>query len=196
MTSVVPGGAGWYSDPAARFDSRYFDGTNWTSAVKRGEEVESDPEAIQVEFTVARGSAIPTIPPPPKASEPRTVLRVAAPEWPRGAAGDRQTPLPLTEAQREVVRVLALAGVRVQNQQPGLIQASVPLKGRPNLALAFLLGLAWVIPGVIYVISASRTRMLPAAIHLTSSSTGATDITIHADPAPRQAVLSALAAVR
>jgi hypothetical protein len=191
MTSAAPGGAGWYPDPTGRFDDRYWDGNNWTSAVKHGEQVESDPGAAPGRFG-AGDEASPTIPPPPSASEPRTGQRVAPPEWPMGAAGDRRTSLPLAEAQREVVRVFALTGIVVTNQQPGLVQATVPLKGETNVALAVILCLACIIPGIIYLIVSSRTRMLPAAIALAASSPGTTVITIQAAPAPRQAVLSAL----
>ena len=195
MTSAAPGGAGWYPDPAGRFDDRYWDGNDWTPAVRSGDQVESDSEAVPAEFAAGRDSASPTIPPPPSASEIQTGQGVAPPDWPQGATADRQTSLPLAEAQREVVRVLPLAGIAVQNQQPGLVHAAVPLKGETNLALAILLGLACLIPGVLYALYSSRMRMVPAAVRLNPSSPGTTAITIQAAPMPRQAVLAALVAL-
>jgi hypothetical protein len=180
MTSAAPGVAGWYRDPAGRFDERYWDGTSWTAAVKRADSVESDPDAAG-------------IPQAPQASGPPTRQMVAPAEWPGGATGDRRTLLPLAEAQREVVRVLPLMGILVKNQQPGLVQVAVPQKGETNVALAVILCLLCIIPGIIYLIYSGRTRMLPAAVHLAASSPGITAITIQAAPAPRQTVLSALA---
>jgi hypothetical protein len=193
MTSAAPGAAGWYTDPVGRFDSRYWDGESWTSAVKRDEQVESDPEPMPAEFTAGQDSTSPTIPPPPSAGQPPAGQLVTPPPWPQGAMGDRQTSLPLADAQREVTRVLPLAGILVKNQQPGLVQAAVPLKGETNVALAVVLCLICIIPGIIYIITSSRTKMLAAAVHLAASSPGTTAITIQAAPAPRQAVLSALA---
>jgi hypothetical protein len=192
MTSAAPGGAGWYTDPAGRFDDRYFDGSKWTSAVKRGEQVESDPEAVPDRFAAGEDSGSPTIPPPPSASQAQSGQAVAPPGWPLGATGDRRTSLPLAEAQREVVRCLSLTGIVVKDQQPGLVQAAVPLKGETNVAIAVILCVLCIIPGVIYLITSSRTRMLPAAVALATASPGTTVITVQAAPAPRQAVLSAL----
>ena len=36
---------GWYADPTARFDHRYWDGTRWTDHVSRGGQMVSDPVA-------------------------------------------------------------------------------------------------------------------------------------------------------
>lgn len=187
MTSAAQGRAGWFPDPAGRFDDRYWDGSNWTSAVKRGERVQSDPETLPVKFVAASDPASPTIPPPPSASELQTEQRVTPPPWP---GADRLTSLPLAEAQREVVRLLQLAGIPVQNQQPGLVQASVPLRGETNAMQAILLGLAY---PIVDAIRSSRTRMLPAAVQLATPSAGSTAITVRAARAPRQVVLSALA---
>jgi hypothetical protein len=192
MTSTAPRAAGWYPDPTGRFDDRYWNGNNWTPAVKRAEQVESDPEAVPGVFAADGDSAYPTIQPPPSASGSDTGQGVAPPEWPRRATGDRHTSLPLADAQQEVVRVLPLTGIQVKNQQPGLVQAVVPMKGETNVAVAVILCLLCIIPGIIYLIASSRTRMLPAAVHLAQSSPGTTVITIQAAPAPRQAVLSAL----
>ncbi len=193
MTSAAPGGAGWYPDPVGRFDDRYWDGGSWTSAVKRRDQVESDPEAVPAKCAAGEDSASFTIPTPQSAGGPLGGQRVAPPQWPRGATGDRRTSLPLADAQREIVRVLPLARIRVTDQQPGVVQAAVPIEGETNLALAIVLCLACFIPGVIYVIASSRTRMRPAAVHLAPSSLRTTVITVQAAPAPRQAVLSALA---
>jgi len=192
MTSASPGGAGWYPDPSGRFDNRYWDGNSWTSAVKRGEQVESDRESVQADSAAGEVSSSPATPPPPSASSPPAGQMVVPPEWPRGP-GDRQTSLPLAEAQREVVRVLPLSGILVKNQQPGQVSAAVPFKGETNVAIVLILCLICLIPGIIYAITSSRTRMLPAVVHLAQSSPGTTVITIQAAPEPRQAVLSALA---
>jgi Protein of unknown function (DUF2510) len=193
MTSAAPGVAGWYPDPVGRFDDRYWDGGSWTSAVKRRDQVESDPEAVPAKYAARENSASFTIPTPQSGGDPLNGQRGVPPEWPRGATGDRQISLPLADAQREVVRVLPLARIRVTDQQPGLVQATVPIEGETNLALAIFLCLACLIPGIIYAIASSRTRLRPAAVHLAPSSLRTTVITIQAAPAPRQAVLSALA---
>jgi hypothetical protein len=183
MTSAAPGAAGWYPDPAGRFDDRYWDGHDWTSAVKRGEHAESDPEAVPASPCV----------PPLSGSGPHTGQQRTLPNWPAGAGGDRWTSLPVAQAQSEVVRVLSVAGIPVQGQQPGLVHAAVPLRGEPNVVLAIILWALCIIPGIIYLINASRTRMLPADVQLVPSSPGTTSITIRAAPETRQAMLSVLA---
>ena len=37
------GPAGWYADPAGRFELRYWDGTAWTEHVSRGGQQSTDP---------------------------------------------------------------------------------------------------------------------------------------------------------
>lgn len=185
MTSA-PGGAGWYPDPAARFDDRYWDGSGWTAAVRRGGHVESDSEAVP---------ASPAIPSPPTGGGVQTTPAVTPPEWPLGAAGDRWTSLPPAQAQSEVVRVLSVAGFPIQGQQPGLVHAVVPFRGKPDLVRAYFLWALCIIPGIIYSINASRTRMFPADVHLAPSSAGTTSIIIRAAPEAREAVLSVLAAL-
>jgi Protein of unknown function (DUF2510) len=192
MKSAAPGVAGWYPDPVGRFDDRYWDGGSWTSGVKHRDQVESDPEAVPAKYAAGEDSVPLTIPTPQSAGHPPSRQGVAPPDWPRGATGGRQTSLPLADAQREVVRVLPLARIRVTEQQPGLVQVAVPIEGETNLALAITLCLACLIPGIVYAIVSSRTRMLPAGGRLAPSSLRTTVITIQAAPAPRQAVLSAL----
>src|SRR5690242_8387963 len=137
MTSAAPGSAGWHPDPTGRFESRYWDGSNWTSAVKRGEQVESDPESVP-EATADGNSASPRTPSPDSAS--RAGRTVAAPQWPQGGgAGDRQTSLSPAEAQREIARVLPLAGILIKSEQPGQVQAAIPVKGETNVALVIIL---------------------------------------------------------
>lgn len=190
MTSAAPGNAGWHPDPTGRFEERYWDGSTWTSAVKRGEQVESDPESVP-EVSADGNSASPTTPSP--ASAASTGRTVAAPAWPQGGgSGDRQTSLSPPEAQREIVRVLPLAGILVKSEQPGQVHAAIPVKGETNVALVIILCFICIIPGIIYAIVSSRTSMMPATIQLASSPSGSTIITIQAAPGPRQAVLSAL----
>jgi hypothetical protein len=188
MTSAPPGGPGWYPDPAGRFDDRYWDGTDWTSAVKRGEHVESDPEPVILEAASRADQYSPTAPPPRSGGGPQTRPTVA----PRDG---RWTSLPPTEAQSEVVRVLSAAGIPIQGQEPGLVHAVVRLRGKPNVMRAILLDALCIIPGIIYLIRASRTRMLPADVYLVPSSPGTTSITIRAAPEARRALLSVLAAL-
>jgi hypothetical protein len=187
MTSAPPGSPGWYPDPACRFDERYWDGTDWTSAVKRGEHVESDPEPVLLQSAFTGDQSAPT-PSPPSGGGPQTRPTVA----PRDGCW---TSLPPTEAQSEVVRVLSAAGIPIQGQQPGLVHAVVRLRGKPNVMRAILLDALCIIPGIIYLIRASRTRMLPADVYLVPSSPGTTSITIRAAPEARQALLSVLAAL-
>ena len=42
MSQVI---AGWYPDPMHRFESRYWDGAQWTEHVARGGNVERDAAA-------------------------------------------------------------------------------------------------------------------------------------------------------
>lgn len=195
MGSVVPDGAGWYADPAGRFDDRYWDGASWTSAVKRGEHVESDPEAVPAGLGAGESAGSPSVPPPPSGGGPDARPGVAPPERSLGAMERGWTSLPPAEAQSEVVRVLSAAGIPIQGQQPGLVHAVVPLRGRPNVMRAILLDALCIIPGIIYMIRASRTRMLPADVCLVPSSSGTTSIAVRAAPEARQALLSVLAAL-
>ncbi len=184
MTSVAPGAAGWYPDPAGRFDDRYWDGHDWTSAVKRGEHAESDPEAVPP------SPCVPPLPGSEQTGQQRTL-----PHFPPSAAGDRWTSLPVAQAQSEVVRVLSVAGILIKGEQPGLVHAAIPLRGEPNVVRAIILWALCVIPGIIYLINASRTRILPADVQLVPSSPGTTSITIRAAPEARQVVLSVLVAL-
>jgi hypothetical protein len=100
--------------------------------------------------------------------------------------------MPLAEAQREIVRTLPMAGILVKNEQPGQVHAAVPLKGETNVAAVIILCFICLLPGIIYAVVSSRTRMQPAVVHLAPSSPGTTVITIQAVPAARQVVLAAL----
>jgi hypothetical protein len=102
------------------------------------------------------------------------------------------TRLPVAEAQREVVRVLPLAGISVKGEQPGHVQAAVPIKGETNVAVVLILCLICLLPGIIYAITSSKVKMHPAVINLAPSSSESTVITIQAQPAARQSVLAAL----
>jgi len=190
MTQATPGSVGWYPDPAGRFDHRYWDGSQWTSAVKRGEQVESDPEAVSGE-SAGIGTATPQ-PTSPNAPSPRPA--VSAPEWPQGprAAGDRQTSLPLEEAQQEIVRVLPNAGILIKSDQPGQVHAAVPVKGETNAAIAVVLCLICIIPGIIYLVTSTKVKNQPAILHLAPSPQGGTTITVQAEPGVRQLVIAAL----
>jgi Protein of unknown function (DUF2510) len=198
MTHAGPGNAGWYPDPAGRFDDRYWDGNQWTAAVKRGEQVESDPDSVLAEFptSTAATSAAPTTSQPPPGGGPPSGQMVTPPPWPRGpgGAGDRQTSLPLAQAQREIVRILPLAGILVKGEQPGQVQAAVPVKGEPNVATVVILCLLCLIPGLIYWAVSSRVRMEPVVVYLAPSH-GTTTVTVQAALGARQAVLNALGAL-
>jgi Protein of unknown function (DUF2510) len=192
MTAPAPGRAGWYPDPAGRFDTRYWDGGQWTSAVRRGEQVESDPDSPPSSFSgdgITGASATAT--PPPSGSDPPRP-KVAPPPFPHVNAGDRLTSLPVDQAQREVARVLPLAGIVVKGEQPGQVQAAVPIKGQTNVALVIILCFICLLPGIIYAITSSRVQMHPVIINLAPSSSESTVITIQAPPVARQSVLTAL----
>ena len=193
MTAPAPGSAGWYPDPAGRFDNRYWNGDEWTAAVKTGEQVESDPESLPADLSgngAATASA--ATPPPPSAGGQPPRPRVAPPPFPHVNAGDRLTSIPVDQAQREVVRVLPLAGISVKGEQPGQVHAAVPIKGETNVALVIILCFICLIPGILYAVLSSKVKMLPAVITLAPSSAESTVITIQAVPVARQAVLSAI----
>jgi hypothetical protein len=117
---------------------------------------------------------------------------VAPPPFPHVNAGDRLTSLPVDQAQREVARVLPLAGIVVKGEQPGQVQAAVPIKGQTNVALVIILCFICLLPGIIYAITSSRVQMHPVIINLAPSSSESTVITIQAPPVARQSVLTAL----
>jgi hypothetical protein len=192
MTAPAPGAAGWYPDPAGRFDNRYWDGSQWTTAVRRGEQVESDPDSLPDSLGNGFVSASPAASPSSQASDQPPRPKVEPPPFPHVNAGDRLTRLPVPEAQREVVRVLPLAGISVKGEQPGQVQAAVPMKGQTNVAVVILLCFICLLPGIIYAITSSRVRMIPATINLAPSSSESTVITIQAPPDARQTVLAAL----
>jgi hypothetical protein len=190
MTQTTPGSAGWYADPAGRFDNRYWDGNQWTSAVKRGEQVESDPEGVPGQ-SADIGTATPQ-PVSPNGPSPRPV--VTAPEFPQGprVAGDRQTSLPIVDAQQEIVRVLPNAGILIKSEEPGQVHAAVPVKGETNAAIAVVLCLICIIPGIIYLVTSTKVKNQPAILHLAPSPHGGTTITVQAEPGVRQLVIAAL----
>jgi Protein of unknown function (DUF2510) len=191
MTEASSRSAGWYPDPAGRFDNRYWDGNQWTSAVKRGEQVESDPGAVP-----GGSSDIGTAKPQSPSPDGPAAMPAAAtpPQWPQGprASGDRQTSLPLAEAQHEIVRILPNAGILIMNEQPGQVHAAVPVKGETNAAIAVVLCLICIIPGIIYLVTSAKVKNQPAILHLAPSPQGGTTITVQAEPGVRQMVIAAL----
>ncbi len=84
-----------------------------------------------------------------------------------------------------------MAGILVKGEQPGQIQAAVPVKGETNVAAAIILCFICLIPGIIYLVVSSRVKMESVVVYLAPSQ-GTTTVTVQAAPGPRQTVLTAL----
>ena len=146
MHAPPPDQPGWLPDPTGRFESRYWDGTKWTQAVMRGEQVDTDPEAEPS----APSSGPSILPDSPGPGQP--VMPHAAPP----AATDRFTSLPAAEAQARLSQMLPMAGVTVTQTTPGRIDGSLTVKGEPNWIVLVVLLLLWILPGLIYWYVKSR----------------------------------------
>ena len=84
------------------------------------------------------------------------------------------TALPPAQAQQAVLTELAAIGAQVHHQRPGTLTGTWTLQRRPSVPVAILLFLLCVVPGVIYLIAASKDRTEPFHITLTPNGQGTT----------------------
>lgn len=82
------------------------------------------------------------------------------------------TALPPAQAQHALLTELAALGAEVRHQTPGTISGVYTVRGRPSVAAAIILFLICIIPGVIYLIAASKDTVEPFHIELRPDGTG------------------------
>lgn len=177
--SIQPamGAAGWLQDPSGRFDYRYWDGSRWTAAVMRGGATYSDPEA------------------PPETPAPSPAMAPAVPSAdaaPPPSGHDRLTPLPPSEAQERLSFQMAAVGFHPTGVSQGRIDAVLAIKKEPNVVIFLLLLLIWIIPGIVYYMLASGTKLHRASIYFAPNGSG-TRVAVRGDPGALQALAPLLA---
>jgi hypothetical protein len=159
MSSQVPQApAGWFPDPLGRFESRYWDGRAWTSAVQRDGKVDSDPEAIPPDAAGSDHSKV-EIPPGEAAAPP-------------SSASDRETSLSPEDAQGRLAQMMAMSGITIRSSAPGRIDGYLAVKGQPNVVVAIILLFVCLIPGILYLVFASRMVSHPVSVILVASGHG------------------------
>jgi len=173
----VPGNAGWLDDPTGRFDKRYWDGAQWTQAVWRGTEVESDPE------------------PPPTAPMITAPAPQNAPRTPNGgppaASTDRLTSVSPNEAQERIFYQLTAMGLRPQRVTRDRIDFVLVTKKQPNTIVLVVLLLFWIIPGILYWMTASGSKKHGATLYFIPNGSG-TRVSMQGDQQAFQALAPAL----
>ncbi len=165
----VSGQAGWFADPAGRFDSRYWDGAAWTKAVMRGTVVETDDGEPPSQPAAAAGGL-------PYPAQPLAGALHAVPV----SATDRFTSLSPAEAQARVTQMLAMSGVTIRQSAPGRVDAAVEIKNEPNWIVVVVLLFIWIVPGVIYWYVKSRPATHGISLVFVPAETG-TRIAVQAD---------------
>jgi hypothetical protein len=167
-----PGVPGWYPDTLGSFDSRYWDGTHWTSAVISNGETQVD---VHFEAATDLGSATGG-----GSSTPKDPLRglPASTSYPYIDLGPaltvRHISLDPATAQQTMANVLAGRGVQISSPHPGRIDGSVVVKGGElNVLVVVVLCLLCIIIGVIYVIvTQNKTKTLPVTVTFSTQGQG------------------------
>lgn len=156
MTIPLPGqgGASWLPDPTGRFELRYWDGHEWTTAVQTGGQVLSDAEPLPEGEPGAARAAAAT--PPPIVGGPSYV--------PAAGPGDRYTSLAPDEAQRQLGQKLQMEGWTIAVPTRERFELTLTIPGHPNMVIGLLLALLWVLPGLIYFMRKSRATELRASL--------------------------------
>lgn len=164
-----PSAAGWYGDPEHRFEQRFWDGQAWTSAVMEKGRTTVDPQfQSQQPAKDERVSA---------AADERVSAAAVAEDLKREPIGSAMrwagphavyTSLRPDAASNEIAQRLAVIPVAVSFVSPEQIQGTiwVPSGSRTNVALAVLLLLICLIPGIIYLIVSSIPRTRPVGFTL------------------------------
>lgn len=170
----MAGQPGWHRDPAGRFDSRYWDGSRWTSAVMRNGQVDTDPRELNSAMdgigsastagTGESGSSTGAAPAASMGAQPA----IFAAGW---TAADRFTSLAPAEAHARIVQLLPIGGITLTDNSPGRLSAQVSAAGEPNWIVVVALCFLWLLPGLVYWYVKSRpvahllvVQLLPAEL--------------------------------
>ena len=136
VTYLSSGSSGWYPDPARRFDSRFWDGVQWTTAVMRDGAVEADTQEIRTDSNI-------------DATDPGSRIDGPIPIPP--GPSDRFTSLSPVEAQALVHQVLLVTpGATTRSVLAGQIYATLSAKQEPNWPVVVLLCFFGIWPGILY----------------------------------------------
>jgi hypothetical protein len=171
---VMAGQPGWHRDPAGRFDSRYWDGSRWTSAVMRNGQVDTDPlelnsamDGIGSASTKGIGESGSSTGAAPVASMgPQPAIFAVG--W---TAADPFISLAPAEAHARIVQPLPIGGITLADNSPGRLSAQVSAAGEPNWIVVVALCFLWLLPGLVYWYVKSRSvahllvvQLLPAKL--------------------------------
>ena len=165
-----PTGPGWYPDTTGSFDERYWDGTDWTSAVTNNGVTQVDPHFETVKNLRSAAGGGTSTPPDPQRGLP---AETSFPFIDLGPAlMVRHTPLDPGTAQQVMTNMLAGRGVAITSPHPGRIDGSLVVKGDEiNVAVVVVLCLLCIIVGVIYLI-AKQKKSKTLQVTLTFSTQG------------------------
>jgi hypothetical protein len=189
------GQPGWHRDPAGRFDSRYWDGSRWTSAVMRNGQVDTDPreldsaaDGIGPASTTGIGGSVSSTGAAPVASMgPQPAIFAAG--W---TAADRFTSLAPAEAHARIVQLLPLGGITLTDNSPGRLSAQVSAAEEPNWIVVVALCFLWLLPGLIYWYIKSRPVAHPLVVQLLPAELG-TQIKLQGDAVALERIAPVLA---
>jgi hypothetical protein len=189
------GQPGWHQDPAGRFDSRYWDGSRWTSAVMRDGQVDTDPrelnsamDGIEAASTTGIGESGSATGAAPRASRNLQPV-VPAAGW---TAADRFTSLAPAEAHARIVQLLPLGGITLTDNSPGRLSAQVSAAGEPNWIVVVALCFLWLLPGLVYWYVKSRPVAHPLVVQLLPAELG-TRIALQGDAVALERIAPVLA---
>jgi hypothetical protein len=186
---------GWHRDPAGRFDSRYWDGSRWTSAVMRNGQVDTDPceptpamdgiGSTSATGVGESGSATGAAPAASIGPQPATF----AAGW---TATDRFTSLAPAEAHARIMQLLPLGGITLTGNSPGRLSAQVSAAEEPNWIVVVALCFLWLLPGLIYWYVKSRPVAHPLVVQLLPAELG-TRIALQGDAVALERIAPVLA---
>lgn len=166
-----PGGPGWYPDTRGTFESRYWDGTEWTSAVMSNGQTQVD---LHFEPAGSRTPAADVCAPTQQGGRPGPPDATLFPYVDLGpAALVRHTSLDPATAELTMANLLAGQGAVVNVPQHGRIDGSLVVKEEINVALCIVLFLLCIIGGVIYLImKQNKTKTLQVTVTMSAQGLG------------------------
>jgi hypothetical protein len=101
---------------------------------------------------------------------------------PYTAAGtDRETALPVREAQERLSQILAMSGGMVTQVTPGRMDGYFKVNDEPNIVLLVVLLVIWIVPGLIYWYLKSRPITMPFSLLFAPTANG-TRVSVQAGP--------------
>jgi hypothetical protein len=83
----------------------------------------------------------------------------------------KQTTLPVDQAQAQLVQLLAGYGAIVTSQQSGFLAGTVTTHKRPSIILGVILLCIFIIPGIIYFVVAGKDKTEPFTITIAADGT-------------------------